>query len=35
VDKHLKDNHFTSGMLIMTSVWVGLLSYMSLRALVG
>ena len=35
MDRHLKENRFTSGMFIMTSVWVGLFSYMSLRALLG
>jgi len=35
VDQHLKDNRFTSGMFVMTCVWVGLFSYMSLRALLG
>jgi hypothetical protein len=35
MDHHLKENRFTSGMFLMTGVWVGLFSYMSLRALVG
>jgi hypothetical protein len=35
MDKLLNDNRFTGGMFIMTSVWVGLLTYMSIRALIG
>ena len=35
MDKHLNDNRFTGGMFVMTSVWVGLLAYMSVRALIG
>lgn len=35
MDKLLSDNRFTGGMFIMTSVWVGLLTYMSIRALIG
>jgi hypothetical protein len=35
MDKHLHDHRVTGGKLIMTTVWVGLLAYMSIRAVIG
>lgn len=35
MEKHLQENRFTGGMFAMTCIWVGLLCYMSIRALTG